>query len=110
VDLAVAVGQEHREYAVTLNNLAALDQRRGDLEAAEARYRRALQIKERTQGLDAPALATTLVNLGTVLRRSGRIGEARAAFERAIGLLDGVVTSDHPTMIAARRNLGRLEP
>ena len=98
-----------REYAVNLNNLAAIEQRRGDLPDAERRYRQALEIKERTQGPDAPALATTLNNLGTVLRRQARPAEARAAYERAIAILAGSVAEDHPTLATTRRNLARLE-
>jgi tetratricopeptide (TPR) repeat protein len=108
-DLESTVGSAHREYAVTLNNLAAFDQRQGDLEAAERRYRQALEIKERTQGPEAPALATTLNNLATVLRRRGRSDEAREAYQRAIEILDGVVASDHPTLAAARRNVARMD-
>ena len=80
------------------------------MSSAEGKYRQALEIKERTQGPNAPALATTLNNLGTVLRRQARLDEARQSYERAIGLLEGVVSEDHPTLVAARRNLSRLDP
>lgn len=74
--LVEALGPDDLAVAVALNNLAAIVQGRGDLEAAESLYRRVLAIKERALGGDSAELAVSLNNLGTVLRARGRTGDA----------------------------------
>jgi tetratricopeptide (TPR) repeat protein len=106
-DLEAALGPDHPEVAVALNNLAAIVQRRGSLDEAEAIYRRVIAIKEARLGADSPALAGALNNLGTVLRAAGRPGEAAPLFERALRLLEGAVEDDHPTLAVIRRNVVR---
>jgi tetratricopeptide (TPR) repeat protein len=44
------LGPDHHEVGVTLANLGAIDARRGDLDSAGRRLRRALAIKQRTLG------------------------------------------------------------
>jgi tetratricopeptide (TPR) repeat protein len=98
----------HPEVAVALNNLGAIAQRRGELRAAEACYREALEIKEEVVGPRSPTLAVALNNLATILRRLGLVVEAVATYDRAIELLDGVVEDDHPTLAALRRNRAKM--
>ena len=71
-----AFGPNHHEVAVTLGNLGAIDARRGNLESAEQRLRRALAIKEQTLGADNVELVPTLGTLGVICRRTGD-GRAR---------------------------------
>jgi tetratricopeptide (TPR) repeat protein len=107
-DLEAALGADHPEVAVALNNLAAIVQRRGELAEAESLYRRVIAIKEARLGADALPLAIPLNNLGTVLRASGRAAEAADLYARALTLLECSVEGDHPTLLAVRRNLARL--
>ena len=51
------VGDDY-EVAMTLGNLAALHQQRGDLEAAAEMHRRSLGTKERVLGSEHPELAS----------------------------------------------------
>ncbi|HHQ48423.1 MAG TPA: tetratricopeptide repeat protein, partial [Acidobacteria bacterium] len=59
-----------------------LEQKRGDLEEAARRYRRAAHLAIR--GRDRYQLANAELNLGSVARARGRLAEARRHFERAL--------------------------
>ncbi len=87
-DLSAGLGDGHPEVAVALNNLAAIVQRRGDLDEAERLYRRVIEIKMERLGADSPSLAVAFNNLGTVLRAQGRHAEAGAQYEHALRLLE----------------------
>lgn len=64
----------------------------GDLDRAEACYRRAVQRD--------PALSAAYTNLGNLLHRRGELAEARAAYERAL--------EQEPEQVEARFNLGNV--
>jgi tetratricopeptide (TPR) repeat protein len=101
--------QDDYEIAMTLGNLAAIAQQRGDLHEAEAMHRRALETKERTLGAQHPELATTLSNLGTTLHALGRSDEAAPLMRRALALAEGSLEPSHPNLAALRGNLARVE-
>jgi tetratricopeptide (TPR) repeat protein len=102
--------REHDDYeiAMTLGNLAAIAQQRGDVREAEAMHRRALETKERTLGPEHPELATTLSNLATTLYAEGRADEAVPLLRRALALAEGSLEPDHPTLAALRANLEKV--
>jgi tetratricopeptide (TPR) repeat protein len=106
-DLEAALGADHPEVAVALNNLAAIVQSRGAVVEAVSLYRRVIAVKEARFGAGSPALAVPLNNLGTALLAQGRADEATAVHERALGLLEPAVEADHPNLVAVRRNLAR---
>jgi len=101
--------QDDYEMAMTVGNLAAMLQRRGELEAAAIMHRRALDTKERTLGHDHPELATTLSNLGTTLHALGRSDEALPLLRRALALAEGSLDPSHPNLAALRGNLEKVE-
>jgi tetratricopeptide (TPR) repeat protein len=106
-DLEAALGADHPEVAVALNNLAAILQSRGGWVEAESLYRRVIAVKEARFGVGSPALAVPLNNLGTALLAQGRADEATVMHVRALGLLEQAVEPDHPNLAAVRRNLAR---
>jgi tetratricopeptide (TPR) repeat protein len=70
--LALALAAEDRRFeSVFFSNLGLIDKSRGDFVAAEARWRRALQI-DRELG-DWVGAATLLNNLANLLRHQGRL-------------------------------------
>jgi tetratricopeptide (TPR) repeat protein len=80
-----------RDPAAVASFRAGLEaQQRGELAAAEAAYRRALELD--------PRYVDALVNLGAVLSRGGRHEESVRCYERALQI--------DPKMNAARLNLG----
>ena len=51
-------------------------EKQGKLEAAMAKYKRALTIQEKAHGKDHPQVAITLTNMGVVLEKQGKLEEA----------------------------------
>lgn len=105
-----AFGRERDDYevAMTLGNLAAILQRRGELEAAAIMHRRSLETKERILGADHPELATTMSNLATTLHALGRSDEVVPLLRRAVGLAERSLAPDHPDVAALRANLAKV--
>jgi tetratricopeptide (TPR) repeat protein len=101
-------GDRSIEVAITLNNLAAAYQRKGELLEAERTFRRALAIKEKILGRDHPAIAPTLNNLAVVRRQRGDYSEAETIYRRCFALLQGLVGRNHPYLLATVRNYEAL--
>lgn len=103
-----AAGDDY-ERAVTLHNLAALEQRRGAVREALADNVQALTIKLRLLGGGHPEIAMTLVNLGGLLYRTfDEPDRARRYLKHAVHILVPQVGPDHPTLLKARRTLDSL--
>jgi tetratricopeptide (TPR) repeat protein len=62
-----ALGAEHPDTATSLNNLAGLLKRQGDLAGARPLYERALAIFEKVLGPEHPSTARSRRNLTTLL-------------------------------------------
>ncbi|MEZ4646235.1 MAG: tetratricopeptide repeat protein [Chloroflexota bacterium] len=105
-----ALGPDHPDTAIDLNNLGYLLQDMGDLAAARPFYERALAIWEAaTLGLTTPDTATSLNNLGGLLYAMGDLVLARPFYERALAYL-GKSAWPNPTTQVVRRNLAYISP
>ena len=87
--IIAARGEEHAEVGKALYLVATLASVRGNLTGAEARYRRALGIFERTVGPEAPDVAKTIAKLAGVQRRLGHYPAAAEMTARAVALAEG---------------------
>ncbi|MBW2368638.1 MAG: tetratricopeptide repeat protein, partial [Deltaproteobacteria bacterium] len=67
-----ALGPDHPDVAMILNNLASLYVNQGRYTQAELLYKRALSIYEKTLGPDHPDVATSLENLAVLYRAINR--------------------------------------
>jgi tetratricopeptide (TPR) repeat protein len=92
------IGQLQRDSAIGALKLGALLRRHGDLQGAEAAFRRA----------DKRGDAEAALSLGELLERRGQLAGAEAAFERAI---ERAKTQQNPEVLDAAtralRGLGR---
>ncbi len=84
-----------------VNNLASLDEDRGDLAAAEAGYRQSLAWRERSQAADSPAVARARHNLARTLLRRGAHTEAAALLAAARAIRDAQLPSTAPDRLAS---------
>jgi tetratricopeptide (TPR) repeat protein len=66
-----ALGPNHPDTAISLNNLGGLLQGQGDLPGARPYVERALAIREKALGPDHPDMARSLNNLGYLLKAQG---------------------------------------
>ena len=103
----VELGPEAKEVADTLNNLASLSWRLGNLAEAGQRFEEILAIYERLQAEDHH-LAAVLSNLGLVYRGQGAFEEAEASFLRALEISRRSLGEDHPQVGSVLFSLGRL--
>jgi transcriptional regulator with GAF, ATPase, and Fis domain/tetratricopeptide (TPR) repeat protein len=93
-----------RDQVRVLSYQAILDYREGDVEAAAAGYRAALEIAER-HGL-SDQVASAALNLGTACQQRGELGQALASYER--GLRIATALGKTATEISLRFNLANL--
>ena len=92
------LGPEHLQVASAHANLGGVELMRGELAAAVVELERAVAIRERLQGADAPELAIPLTTLAVALIRLDRWAEATARLEHARRL----DASGSPESMAAR--------
>jgi hypothetical protein len=102
------LGLEHHETAASLNNLAGLLWRQGDLAGARPLHERALAILKKVRGLEHPDTATSLNNLAAVLWYQGDLAGARRLLEHALVIWEKVRGLEHPDTATSLSSLGGL--
>ncbi|WP_342766285.1 tetratricopeptide repeat protein, partial [Methanosaeta sp. UBA356] len=75
-----SLGEDHPEYAASLNNLAVLYRSMGRYSDAEPLFRQATEIWRKSLGEDHPNCATGLNNLAELYRSVGRYSDAEPLF------------------------------
>jgi tetratricopeptide (TPR) repeat protein len=91
-----------------LNNLAESLEDAGDYDAAEALFRRALAINEKTLGPDHPRVAGGLDNLAELLQAKGNFGAAEPLARRALAIDERTLGPQHPHVAIRLEVLGSL--
>jgi Tfp pilus assembly protein PilF len=103
-----ALGPEHHNIAVILDNLGLVLFHLGDLDEARARHEQALALFEAVDGPNHPNVARVLTNLGIVLSQIGDLPGSRAGLERALAIKEAAHGPDHPEVAATLVNLGNV--
>ena len=103
-----ALGDEHPDYAASLNNLAALLEATGRYEEAEPMFREALAIRKKALGDEHPDYAASLNNLAALLEATGRYKEAEPLYEEALAVTKKTLGEEHPNYAASLNNLAGL--
>ena len=94
--------------AKSLNELAELLNKMGDLSGAWLCVEKAYAIQERSLGPNHPDTARSLNDLGYLLRAMGDLAGARPYYERALGIREEVLGPRHPDTASSLNNLGGL--
>lgn len=79
-----ALGPEHPDIAISLNNLAVLYQNQELYAEAETLHKRSVAIKEKALGPEHPDVAVSLNNLARVYEEEGRYAEAEPLYQRSL--------------------------
>jgi len=103
-----SLGEEHPDYAVSLNNLAELYRAQGRYEEALPLYERALELYGRVLGEEHPDYATSLSNLASLYESQGRYEEALPLYERSLELIGRVQGEEHPDCAVSLNDLAGL--
>lgn len=88
-----AVGPNHPDVAMSLNNLAELYRAQGQYELAKPLHKRALTIREQALGPDHPLVATSLNNLAESYLAQGQDEQAGMLFKRALAVMEKTLSS-----------------
>ncbi len=103
-----ALGPEHPDVALALNNLAGLYDDQGRYAEAEPLYKRALAIYEKALGPDHPDVALALNNLAALYDKQGRTAEAEPLHKRALAVFEKALGPDHRDVATALNSLASL--
>ena len=80
-----ALGPDHPDVAVALNNLAELYRVQGRYADAEPLYKRALAIREKALGPDHPDVAQSLNNLAVLYDKPGSLCRCGTVVQASVG-------------------------
>jgi tetratricopeptide (TPR) repeat protein len=94
--------------ASALNNLAAIEAKRGAHARASILYARAIELEERLGGPENPALATVLNNFANVLITQDKLDLAEQMLERALKLVEDAYGKDHADASLVLHSMGHL--
>jgi len=102
------LGEEHPDYATSLNNLAGLYHAMGDYARAEPLYRQAMEIEKKVLGEVHPDYAISLNNLALLYKSMGDYARAEPLYRQAMELRKKVLGEEHPDYATSLNNLASL--
>jgi len=102
------VGEDHPDYAATLNDLGVLYNAQSKYAEAEPLLKRALAIREKALGPDHPDVAETLNNLAVMYGKQGRYAEAEPLYKRALAIDEKALGPENPGLAPDLNNLAEL--
>jgi CHAT domain-containing protein/Tfp pilus assembly protein PilF len=103
-----ALGRDHPDVSVALNNLAGLYQAQGRYADAEPLKKRALAINEKAFGPNHPDIALSLNNLAIIYKIQGRYADAEPLIKRALEIDEKALGPNHPDVAVLLSNLAGL--
>lgn len=86
VELSEADAERDHELPIAYNNLGATQYQLGDYPAAEASYRKSLELLEATQGISSRRLVVPLAGLGATYAARDQHQTAAELFDRALAV------------------------
>ena len=104
-----ALGPNHPDVAVSLNNRALLYKKERKYDGALPLYQRALKISESTLGPNHPSVAIRLNNLAALYRAQGKCDEALSLCQWAVSITEASLGTTHPNTGILRGNLKACE-
>jgi CHAT domain-containing protein len=103
-----ALGPEHPETAVSLNNLANLFEAMGDYAKAEPLFEHALAIREKALGPEHPDTAQSLNNLAVLYQATGAYAKVEPLYQRALAIREKALGPEDPYTASTLNNLAEL--
>ncbi|MFL5587294.1 MAG: tetratricopeptide repeat protein [Ktedonobacteraceae bacterium] len=102
------LGEDHPDYATSLNNLATLYRAIGDYTQAETLYLEALTIQRKVLGEEHLDLAISLNNLATLYYMMGEYTKAEPLFQQALTIQGKVLGEEHLDLATSLNNFALL--
>ncbi|MFG3687840.1 tetratricopeptide repeat protein [Micromonospora sp. NPDC047740] len=95
------------DFAVWMNNFAAVMADQGEVETARGMQERALTLFRKLAGDDAPGTLGMMNNLANLLRRQENLTAARELLETVVKGSRRVLGDEHPKTLIAQENLAK---
>ncbi len=102
------LGENHPDYASSLNNLAGVYESQGNYAQALPLYQEALAIDKKVLGENHPAYATSLNNLAYLYVEQGNYAQALPLYQEALAIRKKVLGENHPDYASSLNNLAGL--
>ena len=102
------LGEEHPDYASSINDLGTLYINMGDYKKAEPYYLQALAIQKKVLGEEHPDYASSLNNLGILYSDIGDYKKAETYYLQSLAIRKKVLGEEHPGYAMSLNNLGAL--
>ncbi len=97
---------DHRDVAISMNNLGMLRSAQGRFAEAEPLYMQALEMEQRMSAeRDSPSLAISLSNLAAFNQRNGKLEEAEKLAIKSLEMHQRLFKGDHADVATALNNL-----
>jgi tetratricopeptide (TPR) repeat protein len=103
-----ALGEDHPDYAMSLNCMAILYRAQGWYGKAEPLYRQSLEIRQSALGKDHPDYADSLNALAGFLREQNHYSEAELLYRQSLEIRRSALGEDHLDYAASLNNLALL--
>lgn len=100
-----ALGSEHLDVAMSLNNLASVFRASGRYKDVLQLFQQALAMRKKLIDGDHPDIATSLNNLGKISHELGNYDSALALYTEALAMQTRIFGNEHPDIA---RSLGNL--
>jgi CHAT domain-containing protein/uncharacterized protein HemY len=101
-------GEDHHDYANSLDALAVASIETSDFKTAEALAQEAIAIRKRVLGERHPFYALSLNNLGGLYITTGQYAKAEPLYREALTVRSQALGPGHPGTAAVMHNLGEL--
>ena len=102
------LGENHPDYALSLNNLGGVYRDMGDYVQAEKYYLEAMSIRKSVLGESHPDYAMSLNNLGALYSNIGDYSKAKLYYLEVLNICKSVLGETHPNYATSLNNLGLL--
>jgi eukaryotic-like serine/threonine-protein kinase len=100
-----ALGSDHPDSLISMNNLAAAYWALGRYAAAVPLFEETLKLQKAKLGPDHPDSLISMNNLAAAYRETGRYGDAIPLQEQVLKLFKAKLGSDHPDTLVSMSNL-----
>jgi CHAT domain-containing protein/tetratricopeptide (TPR) repeat protein len=92
-----ALGEEHPNFAMSLNNLGLMYSNIGDYKAAELYYKQSIEIYKKALGDEHPDYAKSLNSLGNLFSVMGDYKAAEPYYKQALEIKKKTLGEEHPS-------------
>ena len=104
----VALPPNHRDLAISYNNIGLVYQNMGEYSKALSSYEQSLEIMKVALPPNHPDLAGSYNNIGSVYDNMGEYSKALSSYERSLEIKKVALPPNHPDLATSYNNIGLM--